>query len=326
MRLDAVCDQDGDRRVEAARQCAGARIASRAEELLADPALDAVALATPAGTHFALALSALHAGKHVFVEKPLATRIDDAERLVDEAARRRLVLMVDHTFLFTPAVRHLSGAVAAGELGELRYYDAVRLALGRFRSDVNVLWDLAVHDLAVLDGLTREAPLAVSAQAASHLSSEREDIAFVTVYYPGSLIAHLHVNWLSPVKVGRTLVGGSLRTALWDDLEPSEKLRIYDSGAAHDDDGLDGEHQRHVGYRIGDMRAPHLPIYEPLAEAIAELARAIETGAAPLSDGFTGLRVVRLLAAADASLASRGAPVELAVEDRPRDRPRLVRS
>ena len=308
--LEAVCDLDADRRGEARRQCPGVRTMALADELLADPTLDAVVIATPAGAHFAMAQAALGAGKHAFVEKPLATRVDEAERLVEEAARRRLVLMVDHTFLFAPPVRELVRLVDAGELGTLRYFDAVRIALGRFQSDVNVLWDLAVHDLAVLDRLTRETPAAICAHGAAHLPGQREDIAFVTLHYASNFIAHLHVNWLAPVKLRRTLLGGCRRTALWDDLEPSEKLRLYESRAA-EAEGSAAEHQRRIGFRAGDVRSPHLEVYEPLAAAVGEFVRAVESGTPPLSDGQSGLRVVRLVAAAEASLASSGAPVDL---------------
>ncbi len=218
--------------------------------------------------------------------------------------------MVDHTFLFSPPVRHLVGLVRAGELGALLYYDSVRTALGRFASDVNVLWDLAVHDLAVLDRLTGETPLAISAQGAAHSPSRREDIAFVTVQYTGNVLAHLHVNRVAPVKLRRTLVGGSRSAALWDDLDPIEKLRVFRSGVGDDEDP-DGEHQRRVGYRVGDVWSPRLEVREPLADAVAEFVRAVDGGHQPLSNGETGLRVVRLLAAADVSMARRGAPVDL---------------
>lgn len=310
MCLAAICDRDARRRTEAQAHCPGARTVERAEELLADPTIDALAIATPARSHFALACAALVAGKHVFVEKPLATAAEEAERLVEEAARRRLILMVDHTFLFAPAVERLAALVHAGELGELRYYDAVRIALGRFRSDVNVLWDLAVHDLAVLDRLVDQTPLAISAHGVAHLPGEPEDIAYVTVRFRGGLIANLHVNWLAPVKLRRTLVGGSRRTALWDDLEPADKLRVYDAGVTHEADTAD-EEQRHIGYRAGDVWLPRLDVREPLAAATAAFARAVETGRRPLADGESGLRVVRLLAAAQASLAREGAPTPL---------------
>jgi predicted dehydrogenase len=317
VRLEAICDLDAGRCAQAVRHHPGARILGAAE-LLAGSTVDCIAIATPAAAHFAMARDALRAGKHVFVEKPLATRVDEAERLVEEAARRRLVLMVDHTFLFAPPVRKLAELVDAGELGTLRYFDAVRIALGRFQSDVNVLWDLAVHDLAVLDRLTPEAPAAISAHGAAHLPGQREDIAFVTLRYASGFIAHLHVNWLAPVKLRRALLGGSWRTALWDDLEPSERLRVYDSRAPGDqDESGEGEHQRHVGFREGDMWSPHLEVREPLADAVAEFVRAVAQGTPQLSGGESGLRVVRLLAAADASLARGGAVIELVAPGRP---------
>ena len=230
MGLAAVCDADPGRRAEAQRLFPGARVFARAPELLTDPHLDAVAIAVPAVMHFQMALDGLRAGKHVFVEKPLATSLDEAERLVDEATRRDLVLMVDHTFLFSSAVRRLATLVAEGTLGALRYYDSTRTALGRFAGDVNVLWDLAVHDLAVLDRLIAEPPLAIAAHGAAHGPGPGSDVAFVTARYSGDLLAHLHVNRIAPVKLRRTLVGGSRGAALWDDLEPVEKLRVFHGG------------------------------------------------------------------------------------------------
>jgi predicted dehydrogenase len=311
-RLVAIADRDADRRAAAAERYPQAVAFACAAELLADPMIDAIAIATPAATHFALASSALHAGKHLLVEKPMATREHEAETLVNEAARRRLVLMVDHTFLFTPAVRRLVELVEAGQVGSLRYCDAMRVGLGRVQNDVNVLWDLAVHDLAVLDRLTQETPETVSAHGAGHYSAERVELAFLTLRYPSQFIAHLHVNWLSPVKLRRMLIGGSRSTILWDDLESSEKLKVYgpvDTGAGP----AEILRQQQIGARHGDAWSPRLEVREPLADAVEEFLRAIEEGGpGSLADSESGLRVVRLLAAAEASLARNGAPVELA--------------
>lgn len=309
--LAAVCDPDPGRRAAARRECQPARVAARASDLLAERSLDAVAIATPASSHFPLALAALAAGLHVFVEKPLATSVDDAARLVDVAHRRRLVLMVDHTYLFTPALRHLTRLVEAGDLGALRWYDSARIARGRLRSDVNVLWDLAAHDLAVLDRLTGEVPLAVAAHGAAHAPGHREDMAFVTVRHAGGLLAHLHLNWLAPFKLRRTLVGGTRRTVLWDDLEPSEKLRVFDTPAAVDLVPTAAATAMTIAHAPGEVFAPRLETYEPLAAAVAELVRAVASGSRPASDGETGLRIVRVLAAADQSLRLGGAPVEV---------------
>ena len=280
-------------------------------ELLRMPGIDAIAIATPVSTHFDLAMQALTAGKHVLVEKPLAATSSEAVRLTAEAERRRLTLMVDNTFVYTAAVRRMRDLVAAGELGEVYYYDSVRVNLGLFQHDVNVLWDLAVHDLAILDFILPAKATAVSATGMKHVPNQPENIAYLTVFFENSLIAHVHANWMAPVKIRRTLIGGSQKMLLFDDLEPSEKIKVYDKGITITDDPV-AVYQMRVGYRTGDMWAPHLELSEALAVGARHFVECVETGAQPETDGASGVRVVRILEAATRSMAERGRPVELA--------------
>lgn len=280
-------------------------------ELLTDSMIDAVAIATPAATHYALAMDALRAGKHVLLEKPLAPTVDEVSRLIDEASRRRLILMVDHTFIYTGAVRKIHELVRAGQLGQLYYYDSVRVNLGLFQHDLNVLWDLAVHDLAIMDYVLGVTPRAVMATGVAHVVGQPEDVAYLTCFFDDRLIGHLHVNWLAPVKVRRTLIGGDRQMIVYDDLEPSEKVKVYDRGITLND-GPEGVYQMRVGYRTGDMWAPQVSLTEALRVEAQHFVDCIQDGRQPLSDGEAGRRVVRILAAATESLAQRGRIVELA--------------
>jgi predicted dehydrogenase len=306
----AICDLDPDSLARARTGYPGLRVMSRHADLLADPAVDAVAVATPVSTHFDIALAALQAGKHVWIEKPLTPTSDQAARLCDEADRRGLTLMVDHTFVYTSAVRSIRSLLEAGELGDIQYCDAVRTSLGRFQSDVSVLWDLAAHDLSILDLILPERPVGVSATGLAHLDGERENIAYLTLFFDGRLIAHIHASWLAPVKVRRLLIGGSRRMIVYDDLEPSEKVKVYDAGIRVEDNA-EQSYQMRIGYRRGDMWAPRLDVVEALRVATAHFVGCVKDGQRPLTDGEAGLRVVRLLEAAGVSLASRGRPVSL---------------
>jgi predicted dehydrogenase len=286
------------------------RRVEKAAELIDDTTIDAVAIATPVHTHFDLALRALRAGKHVLVEKPLTATADEGRRLIEEAAKGRLVLMVDHTFVYTGAVRRIRELIQDGSLGQILYYDSVRVNLGLFQHDVSVLWDLAVHDLAILDYLLGDRPEAVSATGISHLPGQPENVAYLTLFFDDRRVAHVHVNWLAPVKIRRTLIGGSQKMVVYDDLEPSEKVKVYDKGVTVGPQP-DGIYQILIGYRTGDMWAPHLPTTEALRVEAAEFVQSIEIGKAPTTDGTAGLRVVELLEAATRSMADRGRPVEL---------------
>jgi predicted dehydrogenase len=280
-------------------------------DILKDPKIDAVAIATPVSTHFDLALAALQAGKHVLVEKPMTTSSEQAVRLIEEAQRRKLVLMVDHTFVYTGAVRKMHDLIATNVVGDIYYYDSVRVNLGLFQHDVNVIWDLAVHDLSIMDYLLPSKPYAVSATGISHVMKEPENLAYLTLFFANNLMAHIHVNWLAPVKVRRTLIGGSQRMIVYDDLEPSEKVKIYDKGITLNGNSDESTYQMLVGYRAGDMWAPHLEITEAIRTEGLHFIDCIQQGDRPISDGESGLRVVRILEAASQSIKQQGRLVEL---------------
>jgi predicted dehydrogenase len=279
-------------------------------EVINDPAVDAVAIATPVSTHFELGMAALEAGKHLMVEKPLTGSADEAARLIELAARKNRVLFVGHTFIYTGAVRKIRELVDNDTIGDIYYYDSVRVNLGLFQHDINVIWDLAVHDLAIMDFILGKEPVAVSATGVSHVPGKPEDIAYVTVFFEDRLIGHVHVSWLAPVKVRRTLVGGSRKMIVYDDLEPSEKIKVYDKGITLSE-SPDAAYQMRVGYRAGDMWAPQIDISEALGRMVGHFAECIDAGAAPMTDGQAGLRVVRILEAATRSMAERGRVVEL---------------
>jgi predicted dehydrogenase len=311
--LVSVCDLMKERLAPVKARYPTVDITDNFDELLSDPRIDAIAIATPVTSHFKLAMKALMAGKHVFVEKPIASTSDEARRMVDEAARRGLVLAVDHTFIHTGAVRKMR-EIAENGLGDMYYYDSVRVNLGLFQHDVSVVWDLAVHDLSIMDYVLNEKPVAVSATGMSHVPGEPENIAYLTLFFESKLIAHIHVNWLAPVKVRRTLIGGSNKMIVYDDLEPSEKIKVYDKGITlNGNPQKNGEkvYQMLVGYRTGDMYAPQLDMTEALGRELREFITCVETGSRPVADGNAGLRVVRVLEAATQSLAQRGRVIEL---------------
>jgi predicted dehydrogenase len=309
-----VCDLQTERLSGLRQRYPSVQITEDFEQVLNDPKVDAVAIATPVSSHFKLAMRALKAGKHVLVEKPIAPTVEEAQRLVDEAERRGLVLAVDHTFLHTGAVRKMRELAA--NIGEIYYYDAVRVNLGLFQQDTSVLWDLAVHDLSIMDHVLNERPVAISATGMSHVPGEPENIAYLTLFFASTLIAHVHVNWLAPVKIRRTLLAGSKQMIVYDDLEPSEKIKVYDKGITLSPRARSGEtiNNMKVGYRTGDMLAPRLDMTEALDIELREFISCIENGGRPTADGQAGLRMVRLLDAASRSLAQRGAIVHLEQE------------
>ncbi len=286
------------------------QVTTDCRDIFADPKIDAVAIATPVSTHFDLALAALKAGKHVMVEKPMTVTSEQALRLMEEAERRDLVLMVDHTFVYTGAVRKMRELVANNGLGDIYYYDSVRVNLGLFQHDVNVLWDLAVHDLSIMDYILQAKPRAVSATGVSHIPGKPENIAYLTLFFDSNLIAHLHANWLAPVKVRRTLISGSQKMIVYDDLEVSEKVKIYDKGITLNGD-TEKVYEMLIGYRTGDMWAPKLEMTEALRTEGLHFLRCIEQGERPITDGEAGLRVVKILEAATKSMKEQGRLVEL---------------
>lgn len=306
----AVCDRRPERLALAKSRYPYIETTDVAMEVVADPRIDAIVIATPVSTHFELARQALRAGKHVLVEKPLAATSDEAERLIEEANRRRLILMVDHTFVYTGAVRKIRELITDGVLGQLYYYDSVRVNLGLFQHDVNVIWDLAVHDLSIMDYVLPQRPVAISATGMSHVPGQPENIAYITLFFADSLIGHIHVNWLAPAKVRRTLIGGSQKMIVYDDLEPSEKVKVYDRGITLTDDP-ESIYRMLIGYRTGDMWAPQVDMTEALRTEVLHFIRCIEEGERLITDGEAGLRVVRTLEAATRSISDRGQPVEL---------------
>jgi predicted dehydrogenase len=305
-----VCDLREERLSSLSKLYPGLATSSDSQYLINDPDIDAVVIATPVSSHFHLALSALQAGKHVLVEKPLAGRSDEARKLVDEAAARNLVLLVDHTFVYTGAVRKIRELITSGKLGDIYYYDAVRVNLGLFQHDVNVIWDLAIHDLSIMDYVLPEKPVAISATGISHVPGQPENVAYITLFFPSAQIAHVHVNWLTPVKVRHTLIGGSEKMILYDDLEPSEKLKVYDKGI-NVTPGSEDVYKMLVSYRLGDMWAPQLDNTEALQTEAAHFIDCIEHNKQPETDGAAGLRMVNMIEAAETSLRDRGKLVEI---------------
>jgi predicted dehydrogenase len=286
-----VCDRDLERAERVAGRTVGVRPTDDLDAVLDDPCVEAIAVATPASTHVDLALACIAAGKHLLMEKPLATTVADGVKIVEAAEDAGLVLMCDHTYCYTPAVRRIRELVQDGTLGAIQYLDSVRVNLGLVQPDVDVFWDLAPHDLSILDAVLPpdRQPLAVAAHGADPLGTGRLCIGYLALPLAGDAIAHVHVNWLSPTKIRRTIVGGSDRMVVWDDLDPGRRL----------------------SYRIGDMVAPTLPEVEALQEVVAELVHAVREHRAPLTDGRSGLRVLRILEGVSTSLALQGAPVSL---------------
>jgi predicted dehydrogenase len=315
-RLVAVCDVDLDRAQAVAGSYADVELTDDLHSLLENPDVEAVAIATPAATHLELAMAAIEAGRHVLIEKPLASSFDEGLALVNAADEREVVLMCDHTYCYTPAVQRIRDLVQGGELGDIQFVDSVRINLGLVQRDVNVLWDLAPHDLSILDFVLPQGcmPLAVAAHGADPIGAGQACVAYLTLQLPGGAIAHVHANWLSPIKVRTTTIGGSERTLVWDDLSSSQRLSLYDRGVdLADPANIDPNErvQALVSYRSGDMVAPALPEREALQGVMAEFADCIRTQRKSHTDGWAGLRVLDILEAASRSLEFRGAVVPL---------------
>src|SRR3984957_17321450 len=307
-RVVAVCDKSPAAQRKVAKAYPDVRVTDDPAELLTSTEIDAIAVITPVWTHYELAKAALEHGKHVFVEKPFTSNRAQAEELVELAAKKNLKIMVDHTFLFTGAVKKIRQVLKEGTLGSLYYYDSTRVNLGLFQHDVNVLWDLAPHDLSIIDHLIPESPEAVSATGQTHLNGH-EDVAFITIYFPNKIIAHINVNWLSPVKVRTTLIGGEKKMLVWNDLEADEKIKIYDKGV--NVTSREGLYSLLVNYRSGDMWSPQVEQIEALKQELAYFVDCIANDKTPFNDGAAGLRVVKLLEAANQSVKQRGAFVRL---------------
>jgi predicted dehydrogenase len=300
----AVADLRSDRRALAQRRYPGVKVTENAAATIDDPDVDAVVIATPVSSHHELAKRALECGKHVLLEKPMTRTVAEAEELIALADEAGLVLMVDHTFVYTGAVRKMKELIGTGELGELYYFDSVRINLGIFQHDSDVLWDLAPHDLSILTHLVAAEPRFVSAVGGDHIGAGYADIVYLTVLYDDNFLAHVHVNWLSPVKVRQILLGGTRRMLVYDDTEPSEKVRVYDSGIKVTTQ--EGIYATLVDYRTGDMWSPKLELREALSFECEHFVECIRLKRMPLSSGQAGLRVVKLLEAASRSLAANG--------------------
>jgi predicted dehydrogenase len=307
-RLTAVCDKSPAALARAHKSYPGVHLTTDFAEILESPDIDAVAVITPVWTHFDLAKAALMQGKHVFVEKPFTSTSQQAQELIELAARKNLKIMVDHTFLFSGAVRKIKDLVDGGTLGPLYYFDSTRVNLGLFQHDVSVVWDLAPHDLSIMSHVIAEKPEAVVATGGRHLNGHA-DMAFITVYFPRDIVAHINVNWLSPVKVRTTLIGGRDKMLVWNDLEADEKIKVYDKGVqiTNGNDVYD----LLVSYRSGDVWAPRVEQTEALKVELDYFIDCIRNDRTPINDGIAGLDIVNLLEAADASLNARGKLVSL---------------
>ena len=304
----ALCDKNPVQLEKAGRVYPALRMTADPSDVLFAPDIDAVAIVTPVWTHYELARTALLNGKHVFVEKPFTSTAQQAEDLVELAAKKNLRIMVDHTFLFTGAVKKIRELIDNGTLGHLYYFDSSRINLGLFQHDVSVVWDLAPHDLSIMDYVMQDRAEALVATGSSHFNGQA-DIAFLTVYFPNNVLAHINVNWLSPVKVRTTLIGGRDKMLVWNDLEADEKIKVYDKGVTVT--SKEGVYDLLVSYRSGDVWAPRVDQTEALKAELAYFCECVSSGATPFNDGEAGLRVVRILEAADRSLAERGKVISL---------------
>jgi predicted dehydrogenase len=311
----SIADQSSTALARAGKRHPAAQLLSDWRQLIADEKTDAVFVATPVETHFQIALEALHAGKHVLVEKPMTTTSHEASKLIEEAERRGLTLMVDHTFVYTGAVQKIHDLIVQGVIGDLFYYDSTRINLGLLQRDVSVIWDLAVHDFAIMDFLMAARPVAVSANGANHITGGPDNMAYITLYLDNGAMAHVNVNWLAPVKIRQTLIGGSRRMIVYDDLQPSEKVKIYDRGINIGSGDVNGNreniHKMLISYRMGEMWAPELTVKEALLTEIEHFVTCVQDQMVPLTSGESGLRVVRTLEAASLSMRQKGHPIEL---------------
>lgn len=309
--LRACCDRQGQRGRFILQNYPSVQFTDDIDAILADPDIDAVAIATPVDTHYPLAKAALTAGKSVLVEKPMCSTVEQAEELVDLADRNGRVLMVDHTFVYNPAVRKMKEIVDSGQLGELLFLDSIRINLGIFQHDVNVVWDLAPHDLSIVQYLVGRPPKSLSAFGAAHAGNGIESIAYINLDFGDGLIANFHVNWLSPVKIRHTVVGGRKRSLIYNDLDPIEKVKIYDSGITVRHDDLEGRRRQLIEYRTGDIWAPHIAQQEPLRTMVTHFIECLKEHKRPMTDGRAGLEIVRILDAAQRSIKAQGGRITL---------------
>lgn len=308
LNLRSICDIREDSRAKAAVQHSGVRVVKDADELICDPSVDVVAIITNVSTHFDLARKALNEGKHIFVEKPFTLNAAQAKILIELAEKKKKLIMVDHTFLFTGAVLKMKELLDDRQLGRILYYDSVRINLGLFQHDVNVIWDLAPHDLSIMDFLLARTPTAICAHGACHFGRELEDVAYLILHFEDNLIAHFHLNWLSPCKIRSTIIGGERKMIFWDDMDPENKIKLYDKGVDVKD--KEGVYEMLYSYRWGDMWAPRISNAEALKSELEYFRDCLQNGVKPHNDGEAGLRVVRLLEASSQSLMNGGRTIE----------------
>ena len=308
-RVAKVADTRQDRRALLAKNYPAIQAVQLAEEIIGDPEIDAVVVATPVYSHYALAKAALLSGKHVLIEKPMAASSAEAEELIEIASRKHLTLMVDHTFLYTGAVQKIKALIEANAIGIPRYFDSTRINLGLFQPDINVLWDLAPHDISILAFLLSERPYSVNATGVSHTRNNIENIAYMTVNYEHDFIAHFNCSWTSPVKIRQTLIGGDSKMIVYNDLEASEKVRVYDTGYTHTTD--EDQFNIRVDYRTGDVFIPKLSGQEALSGVADDFIRSILETRAPLSSATLGLEVVKILEASQESIRNKGKEVRI---------------
>jgi predicted dehydrogenase len=306
-----ICELSPDRLLLAKKRYPNIIAVQDYKRILLDDSVEAVAIATPVCTHFHLVKDSLEADKHVLVTKPLAASVKEAEKLIELAEKWGKILMVDHTFVYTGAVRKIKEIMEEKRLGQVYYFDSVRVNLGVFQHDVNVIWDLAPHDISIMDYVIDNRPISVSATGLSHFSNGLEDMAYVTVYFEDSTIAHFHVNWITPVKVRKILIGGSERMLVYDDMEFSEKIKVYDKGVTIKNRDKDSIYEMLIGYRIGDMWAPKIDLTEALRVECEHFVDCIQNHNKPITDGQSGLRVVEILEAAERSIKNDGIKVRL---------------
>ena len=307
--IASLCDRDTNALKRAKKNYPQLKVSTDYLDITKAKDIDAVAIVTPVSAHFELAKRALLNGKHIFVEKPFTAKSSQAEELIELAEKKKLKIMVDHTFLFTGAVKKIKELIDGDALGRLYYYDSTRINLGLFQHDVNVIWDLAPHDLAIMDYVVKEKPTAILATGAKHLRHSQENIAYITAHFNNNLIAHFNINWLSPVKVRTTFIGGEKKMLLWNDLETDEKIKIYDKGVKIE--SREGIYKLLVEYRSGDMHSPRIDVFEALRLEAQYFIDCIKHNKIPINDGNAGLRVVKILEAADKSLKTKGALIKL---------------
>jgi predicted dehydrogenase len=310
LELSAICDFSSDRLQTAGTLYPQIKLVDRAEELFKDTSLDAIAIATPVSNHFDLAKKALLSDKHIWLEKPMTEKVEQAEELIDLAQRKKKVLLVDHTFVYTGAVRKIKELIEKGEVGDLIYYDSTRVNLGLFQQDIDVIWDLAPHDISIMDNLMPFRKLSVSATGSHYYGNGVIPKALLTIFMENNALAHINVSWVSPVKIRQTLIGGTSKMILYDDNQPSEKIKVYDKGVELYETKEKLYHLK-VQYRVGDMYAPKLDDHEALTFETKHFADCLSNGEKPLTDGKAGLEVVKVLVASKESLEKNGAPVDI---------------